>query len=268
LSKMPLFRKEVVDRATRRLDGAVVISVPVSVSIVSSLLIASVVAAFIFAATATYARKVVLQGWITWSSGLTSVRASGSSSIVALAVHENDWVSKGQTLAWFEDYETGKSVGQVSTSMIVAPVAGQVLISEARIGKAVAAGETLFVIAPNGGKLQARLLVPSRAMGFLEVGQDVKLALEAYPFQRYGTAKARISRISGTSIAANGIEVPIIQQEQSFIVDAELLTTSLSAYGKTVELQNGMRFSADVVFDRRSLIEWLLDPLYAVGRAG
>ena len=30
--------------------------------------------------------------------------------------------------------------------------------------------------------------------------------------------------------------------------------------------QTQYRWSADVVIDRRSLLEWLLDPLYAAGR--
>jgi len=29
-----------------------------------------------------------------------------------------------------------------------------------------------------------------------------------------------------------------------------------------------MLLSADIVFDRRSLLEWLFDPLYAVARRG
>jgi membrane fusion protein len=31
-------------------------------------------------------------------------------------------------------------------------------------------------------------------------------------------------------------------------------------------MQPGMLVSADIVFDRRSLIEWLFDPIYAVTR--
>jgi hypothetical protein len=37
-------------------------------------------------------------------------------------------------------------------------------------------------------------------------------------------------------------------------------------HGQAVPLQPGMLVNADVVFDRRTLLQWLLDPLYAAGR--
>ena len=38
------------------------------------------------------------------------------------------------------------------------------------------------------------------------------------------------------------------------------------AYGEAIPLQPGMLLSADIVFDRRSLVRWLFDPLFAVSR--
>jgi membrane fusion protein len=40
----------------------------------------------------------------------------------------------------------------------------------------------------------------------------------------------------------------------------------MMAYGQAIPLQPGMLASAEIVFDRRSLLRWLLDPIYAVGR--
>ncbi len=40
----------------------------------------------------------------------------------------------------------------------------------------------------------------------------------------------------------------------------------MDAYGDAIPLQPGMLLAADIVFDRRSLIEWLFDPIYAVAR--
>jgi membrane fusion protein len=40
----------------------------------------------------------------------------------------------------------------------------------------------------------------------------------------------------------------------------------MQAYGESYPLQPGMLVSADVVFDRRSLVQWLFDPIYAVAR--
>jgi membrane fusion protein len=40
----------------------------------------------------------------------------------------------------------------------------------------------------------------------------------------------------------------------------------IQAYGEVIPLQPGMLLTADVVFDRRSLIRWLFDPLFAVAQ--
>ena len=41
---------------------------------------------------------------------------------------------------------------------------------------------------------------------------------------------------------------------------------TMMAYGQAIPLQPGMLASAEIVFDRRSLLRWLFDPIYAVGR--
>ena len=41
----------------------------------------------------------------------------------------------------------------------------------------------------------------------------------------------------------------------------------LLSMGMRLELmQPGMQISAEIVFDRRSLLQWLFDPIYAVGQ--
>jgi membrane fusion protein len=47
-------------------------------------------------------------------------------------------------------------------------------------------------------------------------------------------------------------------------VRASLSKQSISAYGKSFPLKVGMLADADIILEKRSLFEWLLDPLYAV----
>ena len=265
----PLFRPEAVHHATRRLDGKVILAVPAASWISTLVMLAAVVSAIAFAINATYARKEVVRGWVTWSSGLASVRAPANTVITAIAVQEGDWVREGQALAWADASRMGGATPVMTNgTLITAPVSGQVIVAEAREGMVANANTTLFVLAREGGQLHARMLVPSRAVGFIEPGQEVRLAVDAFPFQRFGTVNARIAQVSGTALTPDQTEVPLTFQDASYIVDLELLTHNLQAYGQTVKLENGMQFSADIIIDRRSLLEWLLDPLYAAGRAG
>lgn len=269
MTRQPLFRHEAVQRATRRLDGKVILAVPAQVWVSTLVLVVAVVFTTVFAATATYARKEVVRGWVAWSSGLANVRAPANTVITALAVQEGDWVREGQTLAWADASRMGGAISPTSSgALITAPVTGQVIVAEAREGMVASADSTLFVVAPTEGQLQARMLVPSRAVGFLQPGQEVRLQMDAFPFQRFGSVTARITQISGAALLPGQIDVPLTFAEASYLVDAELITTTLTAYGQLAQIENGMQFSADIVIDRRNLIEWLLDPLYAAGRAG
>ena len=56
--------------------------------------------------------------------------------------------------------------------------------------------------------------------------------------------------------------------EPVFRVRVRLSQNAVSAYGEQMPLQPGMLLAADVIVDKRSLLEWLLDPLYAAGRRG
>jgi membrane fusion protein len=55
-------------------------------------------------------------------------------------------------------------------------------------------------------------------------------------------------------------------KEPVFRVRVQLVNDAVQAYGDVIPMQPGMLLSADVVFDHRSLIEWLFDPLFAASR--
>lgn len=41
---------------------------------------------------------------------------------------------------------------------------------------------------------------------------------------------------------------------------------TIEAYGRDLALRAGLTLQADIVRERRTVIEWLLDPIYAAGR--
>jgi membrane fusion protein len=150
---------------------------------------------------------------------------------------------------------------------VVSPVAGRVAALPVAAGQPVTAGATVAVVVPKEAKLEAELLAPSRAAGFIRTGQDVRLMLQAFPHQRFGTQKGKINAISNTVLGPAEISIPGLKiEEPVFRVRVGLTRESIDAYGETIPLQPGMLLTADIVFDRRSLVEWLFDPLFAVAR--
>jgi len=148
---------------------------------------------------------------------------------------------------------------------VTAPIAGRVAALPVTAGQTVVAGATIAVIIPEGGHLEAELLAPSRAIGFVRAGQEVKISLQAFPNQRFGTVSGYIRMVSTTVIAPSELVIQGLNiQEPTFRIRVALAREAIQAYGESYPLQPGMLVSADVVFDRRSLLEWLFDPIYAV----
>ena len=149
--------------------------------------------------------------------------------------------------------------------LVLAPIAGRIAALPVTVGQSVALGATVAVIVPQGGTLEAELLAPTRAVGFVRPGQEVSLMLQAFPHQRFGTVKGWVRTMSNTVLGPTEISIPGLSiQEPVFRVRVALSRDVIQAYGETIPLQPGMLLSADIVFDRRSLIRWLFDPVFAV----
>ena len=151
--------------------------------------------------------------------------------------------------------------------VIVSPVTGRVAALPMERGQTAGVGSVVSVIIPDGAALVADLYVPTRAVGFIQPGQDVQLMIDAFPHQRFGTGRGTIERVSRTVLAPAEVAIPGLNlQEPVFRARVALSRETMEAYGEDLSLQPGMLLQADIIIDRRTLIEWLLDPLYAAGR--
>jgi membrane fusion protein len=135
-------------------------------------------------------------------------------------------------------------------------------------GQAVAAGQTLLTLVPSGSQLQAQLLVPSSGVGFVRAGDRVVLRYRAYPYQKFGLHYGRVAQVSRSALTPNEIAAITGQaaNEPLYRVAVKLDDTSVLAYGKREPLKAGMALDADILQERRRLIEWVFEPLYGLGR--
>jgi len=152
------------------------------------------------------------------------------------------------------------------TLVITAPADGVVTAILAQRGQSVVADAPLLSIIPAGAALEAQLLVPTRAAGFLAAGQRVALRYQAFPFQRFGSSGAVVKEVSRTLIAPADAQLPVPLSEPAYRVTVVLDRQTVQAYGRELPLQAGMLLDADIALDRRPLIEWLFEPLIAVAR--
>jgi membrane fusion protein len=150
---------------------------------------------------------------------------------------------------------------------ISAPVTGVVASQLVKPGQAVQAGQPLLTLLPGNGKLEAELLVPSRAIGFIAPGDKVLLRYQAYPYQKFGHQQGIVARISRSALNQADLQALLgsaTQTEPLYRVTVRLAKQAITAYGKPELLKPGMTLEADVLGEKRKLIEWVFEPLYSL----
>lgn len=149
---------------------------------------------------------------------------------------------------------------------IVASAEGSVAAVLVEAGQTVTPGMTLATLVPRGANLEAQLFTPSRSIGFLHVGQEVQLRYLAYPHQKFGSHRAKVTAISATPLPPGemGYTPADGSREPMYRIRAALASQAIGAYGRSEPLQSGMQVEADVLLDRRRLIEWIFDPLFSL----
>jgi len=136
-------------------------------------------------------------------------------------------------------------------------------------GQAVSNHTLLMSLLPQGSELVAELMLPTRSAGFVKMGDVARLRFEAFPHQRFGLMQSQIVRIDQALITQATGSIPIQLQEPVYRVRSKLSQQTIEGYGQSFPLKSGMLFEADIILDSRSLLDWLLDPIYSLqGRVG
>ena len=186
------------------------------------------------------------------------------------------------------DQETAE-IQSRKTSSVLAPQAGQVSTVHLSLGAMAQAGQTIASLVPHASfdassgvsahaanpvahTLVAALFAPTRTAGFIQPGQEVWLRLAAYPYQKFGLAKGRVLKVSGTPIAPqdlpHGQGTALMASTQSneplYRIQVELASQSVTAFGQAHPLRPGMTLEADVIHDVRGIWEWVFEPLLAI----
>ena len=152
-----------------------------------------------------------------------------------------------------------------------APSDGQMSTVLAEPGQVVQAGTQLAALLPARTPLPAHLYAPSRAVGFLRPHQAVLLRYQAFPYQKFGQQAGEVLQVARTPLQAAelaqlGLPAAMAQGEPMYRITVQLQRQSVEAYGQDQTLSPGMLLEADVLLERRRLIEWIFEPLLSLAR--
>ena len=179
--------------------------------------------------------------------------------------------------------------------VVTAPQAGRVSGLTIKASQMVNPDRPLMMLLPhndaskgNGVELEAHLFAQSKDAGFVREGQEVLLRYSAYPYQKFGHYKAKVIEVSSTPLLPAELSFPVsaktdpsllasmsglgglagmagaLGNDPVFRIRVQLGSQFAQAYGKPQALHSGMQLEADVMLDKRTIFEWIMEPLYAL----
>jgi membrane fusion protein len=149
------------------------------------------------------------------------------------------------------------------SNLITAPVAGVVSALQVKPGQQLNQGVFALSLLPEHNQLEAVLYLPTRAIAFVEAGQQARIRYHAFPYQRFGVHQAQIIEVSSTVLLPNEV-TNLTLTEPSYRLRLKLSAQQISAYDRELPLKAGMTLEADIITEQRSLLQWLFDPIYSI----
>ncbi|MBC7957981.1 MAG: HlyD family efflux transporter periplasmic adaptor subunit [Cytophagales bacterium] len=150
--------------------------------------------------------------------------------------------------------------------VIRAPQDGVMTSVLAERGQPATPATALASLVPSDARLQAHLFAPSSAVGFVRSEQAVLLRYQAFPYQKFGHQAGHVMQVSRTPLQAAelaGLALPA-SNEPLYRITVALDRQAVQAYGLAQPLAAGMQLDADVLLDRRRLIEWIFEPVLSI----
>jgi len=148
---------------------------------------------------------------------------------------------------------------------VAATTSGRVAALQSHRGESVLAGERVLTLVADGSRLEGVLYLPSRVMAHVRPGITVRIFYDAYPHRRYGVATATVESVSATVYVPEEIPTGLGIEEAAYLTVIKLDSQEIDAFNQHFPLRSGMTFSAEIVLERQSLIDWLFEPLQIRG---
>jgi membrane fusion protein len=149
-------------------------------------------------------------------------------------------------------------------SVIVAPKDGIVTSMSIKQGTAVNSNSLAMVMLPVNAQWDVEVFSTSKDIGSIKKHDSVLLRFDAFPYQKFGAYKGAVKQVARAAIKNTDIDFPLSNANDYYKIIISLDKQHIKAFGKNEPLQSGMALTASIKVDNRSLIDWLLDPIYSI----
>ena len=142
---------------------------------------------------------------------------------------------------------------QLQYQNVVSPVSGIIFDPRIRKESVIAGGERILSIVPQEG-LYAEVFVPNKDIGYIQLDQEAKVRVDAFPFSRYGDIPAKVSQITADALA------PTPERSfYSFPVKLDLERSTLKSDNMPIPLKPGMSITTNLKLRDKRVISIVSD---------
>lgn len=153
-----------------------------------------------------------------------------------------------------KEIQTSQHTDKVDRLIVYSPVDGVIDKVHFNFKSAVIPpGESIADIAPINNTLHGEAKIPRKELGFVEVGQTVKVKIDTYNFAKYGYIEGKI-----TSVSRNSYEE---EENKFYIAKIALANNNLERSGVIYNLSPFMEFTADIKTGSRKVIDYAAKPV-------
>lgn len=151
--------------------------------------------------------------------------------------------------------ELKKARTKIADRILYSPVHGVVQgIHPTTIGGVVTPAQPVMSIVPENTPLLIEAMLPNKDIGFVHVGQEARIKIDTFSFQKYGTIKGIVQNVSPDAIEDEKMgllyKIRISPEKDHLLVE-----------GRQEPLSAGMAVTVEVKTGKRRIIEFFLEPL-------
>jgi HlyD family secretion protein len=137
---------------------------------------------------------------------------------------------------------------QMNLATIRMPVTGTIAdLKLHNVGELVSAGASVATVVPDGVPLIVEANLDNKDIGFVHPGTEARVKVDAFPYQQFGTARARVTRV-----------LPAVGGNAQFVVVLALLDRQLASGGTVANLIPGLSVQAGLITQQQRIIQTVL----------
>ncbi|CAK2509873.1 Membrane fusion protein (MFP) family protein [Vibrio crassostreae] len=126
-------------------------------------------------------------------------------------------------------------------------------MTENIVGNFISSGEVILKIVPKDNLFRIRAYISSSDIGFIHLGQEVRVRIDTFNYNRYGYLNGKVAYVSKDSKNIDG--------DMSYELMISIDENTLNSSEEEIKIMSGLSVNADIVTGRRTIASYFLDPI-------